>query len=503
MATLIGNSNSNILIGGAFDDFIDGLGGADNLAGGANEDTLEGGSGNDVIIGGRGRDLIRGEGDNDELQGDQNADTIDGGPGIDTVFYRDGIIELFVNLNGLCKGGDAEGDRLSNIENFDSDQYNGAVNVIGTDFANFFRSGGKDDVFVGLGGNDTFFGSAGADEMHGDGGIDTLDYSTVGSAVIVDLQFGNAQGGADGDEFFDMENLNGSPFADTLYGDEGVNVLNGNSGVDHMEGRIGNDIYREPAADGATDEILDQSGALDRLEMRLDDIVTIVRVGNDLRIFGDGVEEMRILDHFVAGSAVERFFDLGGEIGEVVLSVDLVGGDLPGIISGTRKGETLDGRGGNDVLYANGGHDSVLGGDGDDRLHGNRGRDTIEGGNGDDTIGGGDGRDVLIGGLGADVMNGGAGRDTFAYTSEDDSPPGDTDTILGFRPGVDELDFSALPGQLAFVGGAAFSAAGQIRYTSDGDDTFVQVNLDGNLNTVELEVRLIANIALDVGDFVL
>lgn len=504
MATIIDNNIGHVLLGGIFDDFIDGNGGADNISGSSGDDTLEGGSGNDVILGGRGGDIIRGEGDNDDLDGDQGPDTIDGGPGIDTLFFNDGILDIFVDLEGGGIGGDAGGDVYSNIENFDSDQYNGKVQVFGTDQANSFRTGPKDDVIFGRGGNDTFFGSAGADKFHGGTGDDTVDYSTATSGVSIDLQFGNlGQGGAAGDEFFDIENARGSAFADFLRGNEDVNVLEGRGGGDRLEGRLDSDIYIEATPDGARDEIFDQGGTLDRLEMRLDDIVTIQRVGNDLRIFGEDAEEVRVVDHFVGGRAVERFFDLGGDIGEVVLSVDLVGGDLPGIISGTDDGETMDGRGGNDVLYANGGRDWVIGGDGDDRLYGQRGNDTVEGGEGDDSIWGGDGKDTIVGGAGADELSGGKGRDSFKYAAADESPQGDGDTIIDFRPGQDTIDFSDLPGRLKFIDDHHFTRAGQVRVADCGDDTLVQVNLDGNRHTVELEIRLEGNLHIDEGDFLL
>jgi hypothetical protein len=65
---------------------------------------------------------------------------------------------------------------------------------------------------------------------------------------------------------------------------------------------------------------------------------------------------------------------------------------------------------------------------------------------------------VLRGGAGTDELNGGRGRDVFEYASAADSAPGSGDTIFGFRPGQDEIDFSALPGRLLFVGEATFTA---------------------------------------------
>lgn len=62
-------------------------------------------------------------------------------------------------------------------------------------------------------------------------------------------------------------------------------------------------------------------------------------------------------------------------------------------LTGTAGPDRIDGRGGDDVIYAGGGNDTLMGGAGDDRLFG------------------GDGDDVLKGEAGANTMTGGAGDD--------------------------------------------------------------------------------------------
>lgn len=71
--------------------------------------------------------------------------------------------------------------------------------------------------------------------------------------------------------------------------------------------------------------------------------------------------------------------------------------------------DTMDGNGGNDMLY---------GGDGADTMDGNGG-DTITGGDNDDTIDGGDNDDTITGGAGGDTIDGGAGSDTASYAGSD------------------------------------------------------------------------------------
>ena len=115
---------------------------------------------------------------------------------------------------------------------------------------------------------------------------------------------------------------------------------------------------------------------------------SITRVGNDLVANLTG-GTFTVINHF-AGFAVENARDFAtGQV--VTLAVGLTGGAAPGIIAGTDEGETLDGGGGNDLLYANGGDDTLLGGDDDDLLDGGKGSDLLDGGLGNDLLTGGKG----------------------------------------------------------------------------------------------------------------
>ncbi|HEY9623603.1 MAG TPA: M1 family aminopeptidase [Crinalium sp.] len=94
-------------------------------------------------------------------------------------------------------------------------------------------------------------------------------------------------------------------------------------------------------------------------------------------------------------------------------------------IQGSRKGEVLFGRDGNDTIYGNGGLDVLIGGAGDDTLYGGSQADNLQGGDGNDalygkggnnTLTGGAGDDLIYGGSNNDSINAGAGNDTI-YTS--------------------------------------------------------------------------------------
>ena len=90
-------------------------GGNDAISGGSGDDLIEGGDGADTLTGGTGNDTISTGGQNDLIEGGAGAD-IDGGDGNDTIICNSAAITVSLT-SGLGTGGEAEGDRLSNIEN--------------------------------------------------------------------------------------------------------------------------------------------------------------------------------------------------------------------------------------------------------------------------------------------------------------------------------------------------------------------------------------------------
>ncbi|MBX9455498.1 MAG: S-layer protein [Rhizobium sp.] len=79
--------------------------------------------------------------------------------------------------------------------------------------------------------------------------------------------------------------------------------------------------------------------------------------------------------------------------------------------SGTKKAEVVFGNGGDDTLTGGGGNDKLNGGSGNDILRGGAGDDKLIGGAGDDRLLGGAGDDTIVAGVGNDTVDGGAGDD--------------------------------------------------------------------------------------------
>jgi VCBS repeat-containing protein len=111
------------------------------------------------------------------------------------------------------------------------------------------------------------------------------------------------------------------------------------------------------------------------------------------------------------------------------------------------------------------------------------------------TMTGGNGNDVLIGNTGINNMDGGAGNDTFVFRALTDSKSGvgfGIDTITGFTPGADHLDFTAIAGvtNVQGVTGLNTVAAHSVSWFNDGSQTIVYVNASGNPNQVDMEIHL-------------
>jgi len=112
----------------------------------------------------------------------------------------------------------------------------------GTKFNDVLVGTNGNDTIVAGDGNDAIFAGKGGDWISGGDGIDTLHYGLSNAAVSVNLTTHVGHGGyAEGDVIFEVENLVGSNFNDTLIGDSNANTINGGDGNDVIHGGCGAD----------------------------------------------------------------------------------------------------------------------------------------------------------------------------------------------------------------------------------------------------------------------
>ena len=425
--TLPGTSGQDKLTGGVGDDTLTGLGGNDVLIGGAGDDDLDGGAGDDVLTGGAG------------------ADKLDGGAGTDTAAYEDSSAGVIVRLHsGVAKGGDAEGDALSNIENLVGSAHDDKLagdreeNVLtggagddllfGREDDDTLNGGAGDDSLEGDEGTDMLNGGQGADTLDGGAGTDTASYAGSGAGVTVRLHSRKAKGGdAQGDVItFDtvqeggedkyvstIENLTGSDHRDILAGDDRDNTIDGGAGNDLLFGLAGADTLN--GGDG-NDTLRGGAGG-DTLDGGHDDDTFHGGKGADK--FEGGAAGDRNGD----GDMIDEGEDGGTDTVSYAESDEAVTANLAGTGSGghaqgdtysnienligSSKGDTLTGDNGDNMLNGGGGVDTLNGGAGDDTLDG--------GGGASNALNGDSGDDTFIARAGVDDMDGGLNSDTVSY----------------------------------------------------------------------------------------
>jgi Ca2+-binding RTX toxin-like protein len=147
-------------VGSQLNDVIRDTGGRANILDGREgDDWIEAGAGNDMLFGGVGNDHLFGGAGDDTLIGGAGADWLDGGEGEDFADYSGSAHGVTVDLEtGMGSGGDAEGDRLSNIEIVVGSAHDDTIHA---------QRGDVDNMLVGGAGNDRLYGYGGDDVLEG------------------------------------------------------------------------------------------------------------------------------------------------------------------------------------------------------------------------------------------------------------------------------------------------------------------------------------------------
>ncbi|MBC8509085.1 MAG: tandem-95 repeat protein, partial [Chloroflexi bacterium] len=264
---VVGSALADTLIGDEWANFIDGFEGLDHITGAGGADILQGGLGNDVFhyLADWGADLLEDFGGLDAIDFSGVSLALTFGIALAAITVTDGTNTLAVNGNiierllggsgddqfvfsvdGVTLAGGGVGTEIDGNGGRDVLDYQaftatpvhvnlsaapvtvGVVNLpahsaTGVETVldlEILFGGQEDDILIGDGSDNLLRGGPGDDYLDGEAGDDSLDYSAnTAASVTVNLETNTVTSTETGlDTFFNIENLTGSSFNDTLIG---------------------------------------------------------------------------------------------------------------------------------------------------------------------------------------------------------------------------------------------------------------------------------------------
>ena len=532
-----GNLLGNELLGNSGNNLLNGMTGADSMAGGDGNDTYivdntgdlvteDPGKGADIVksnvsftlgaeiedlvlagtlaIAGTGNDganLISGNAAGNSLTGGLGADTLNGGAGADSMTGGDGDDVYFIDnaKDSIAEFGGEGSDTVNSIFAIDLDS-TGLVNIDHgtlTGAGNTSAAGNADgNLLKGNIGVNLIDGRGGADTMQGGAGNDTYIVDDAGDEIVE-----IAKGGVDAVKSavtFDLSALThleierltltgaadidaiGNGWANILIGNDGKNLLDGGGGADRMIGGKGDDIY---VVASASDIVIELAGGGD------DTVMSSVS-----RALGAEFERLHLL-----GS-----LNINGN-GNAVAN-ELLGNDGNNILNGLGGADSMAGGAGSDTYIVdiagdtiveafNEGVDLVL-----SRVTLSLGSDienlTLTGtaaifGTGNDlgnVIIGNAAANSLAGGLGDDTLTGGGGADTLTGGDGDDWYFIDNAKDMLVEAGGEGSDTISSTGSVdlnlprfANIEHVALFGGGTINATGNADTNLLRGNAAGNI----------------------
>jgi Ca2+-binding RTX toxin-like protein len=416
----------------------------------ATADRMMGNPGGDSIIAGDGNDTIFGRGGNDTIDAGNGADSITAGTGNDTILAGEG--------NDTINGGGGN-DTIEAGNGDDSISFRLTTPTIS---GNINGGAGTDRLDIQI-----------ANQVNG---IATLDMSAANGLSISQIEAITIFG-----DYGRSNNITGSAFGETLYGNDLADTLNGGGGNDTIYAFDGNDLIT--GGDGndnlfayAGNDTLDGGEGNDFLRFDISAPTSLLTLiggnGSDTAYFYLLQPSVGSVITFNAaiGTSGSNIASLTGieniqiQVGSTTIAGDIIGSSFQETISGNILNDTIRGGAGADYVLAGAGNDSIEGGAGLDTLFGEAGSDSLFGGDdidqliadsssaplanqgndyvdcgaGNDTAWTYGGDDTLIGGAGNDNLDGGAGADTFFYF---DVASG-ADNIWGFALATDWFNLS-------------------------------------------------------------
>jgi len=300
-------------------------------------------------------------------------------------------------------------------------------------------------------------------------------YSTVDATPATDsvaIAFGTIIENVRGTDFADTiwgnsanNNLKGNAGDDTLLGLGGDDYMTGSAGQDYLHGGVGNDTMWAGPGDDAGDIYIggagaDVLGAGDGDDLVVGDTTdgSTINNGADLLMGGTGNDTILTGGWDDTQGSTTGQFEPGEQLTSSTETNTVWSGQGDDTIYGSDGDELIGGGADDDNIIAAGGNDTIYGGagNGNDNVDGGAGNDTLYGGQGDDTVNGGEGADLIFNGSGSDVVTGGSGDDTLWGGGGDDTLTGGTgtdyfafgttasnDTVTDFDTDEDILSISA------------------------------------------------------------
>ncbi|MEP4196774.1 MAG: calcium-binding protein [Aliishimia sp.] len=332
---------------------------------------------------------------------------------------------------------------LSGVEVQDFSAAFDEISIIGDASAETITGTSANDRISGGTGADILNGGAGDDvlvvandgvsnDFNGGTGLDTLDFSSFGAALSINLTSLQASGSfttaGTTTNYSGIANLIGSNTDDFLkglgsvQGGGGDDTLQGN-GDNLVEGGSGNDELRLDDLDGTPD--FDGGTGIDRFDaVFLSSVAMYVELDAGYR----------------KGTTSSGAFD------GTLSNIENYRGDTNiDVVFGTNGANDIDTRSGNDSVTALGGDDTVNGGSGDDTLNGGAGFDDLDGGLGSDTFvyNAGEGIDNIDGGIDSagdiDTFNAFGATENMRIDLEDGTHEYDNDGIERTFVGIENV----------------------------------------------------------------
>ena len=505
---IIGTQDKDIIIGNEKNNTLKGENSADTISGAAGDDYIDGGSGNDTIEGGLGEDILKGGSGNDTLSYINAINTVDN---------KGVLVKLSSDSDDASKG------MASGIDG--NDQLWDFENVIGSNYDDTIFGNSLNNTILAEAGNDTLIGGLGNDYLDGGAGNDTVDYSSSSAAQSVYLDSnipgeptrGEASGGDGNDTLFNIENVVGSNYADTIYGNSLSNTLIGGLENDTIFAGAGDDLLRGDSGN----DILDDGSGNDTVLGGLGHDTLSGSLGDDSLDGGDGsdyVDYSSLSNSLGDTEGIKVDLTINSQQDTKKAGLDtlkdienIIGSSYNDTIIGTNADNVILAGNGNDTIVTNGssassGYDEIDGGSGDrdlityensgltskitvdlrnsevqdsgagkikikniEDVSGAAGADLITGNDSDNILKGLAGNDTLIGNGGNDSLYGGADNDTLYGGDGNDLLEGEagndllignagSDTIRGGE-GIDTVDFSLETAKLKIILGTDDTAA--------------------------------------------